>query len=79
MQRYPDLRPRNLSIASAAVVIGAVVDWRLGLVLAVWLAAWGLNIVLSGTARAAKRFVVPAIFGITLLVLWQIRGSRQKP
>lgn len=72
MQRYPDLRPRNLSIASAAVVIGAVVDWRLGLVLAVWLAAWGLNIVLSGTARAAKRFVVPAIFGITLLVLWQM-------
>ncbi|MFO7920975.1 MAG: ABC transporter permease [Nioella sp.] len=31
-----------------------------------------MNIVLSGTARAAKRFVVPAIFGITLLVLWQM-------
>ncbi|WP_438362974.1 ABC transporter permease [Nioella halotolerans] len=44
----------------------------MGLVLAVWLAAWGLNIVLSGTAGAAKRFVVPAIFGITLLVLWQM-------
>jgi len=72
MQRYPDLRPRNLAVAAAAVVIGAVLDWRLGLVLAVWLAAWGLNIALSGMGGNAKRFVVPTIFGVTLLVLWQM-------
>ncbi|WP_084667952.1 ABC transporter permease [Nioella nitratireducens] len=63
---------RGIGVAVAAVVIGAVTDWRLGLVLAVWLAAWGLNIVLSGRGGAARRFVVPAIFGITLLVLWQM-------
>lgn len=62
-------------LAPAAGVIAissAVVDWRLGLVLAVWLLAWGLNIVLTESASPGRRFVVPTIFGITLLVLWQI-------
>ncbi len=63
---------RGIGVAVVAVVIGAVIDWRLGLVLAVWLAAWGLNILLSGMGGGARRFVVPAIFGITLLVLWQM-------
>lgn len=58
--------------AVAVAVVGALLDWRLGLVLAVWLAAWGLNILLTGAEGRAKRIVVPAIFGITLLVLWQM-------
>jgi len=70
--KYPDLSARNLGLAAAVVAIGGVSDWRLGLVLALWLAAWGLNIVLSGTGGSAKRFLVPTIFGITLLVLWQM-------
>ncbi|PIV73824.1 MAG: ABC transporter permease [Rhodobacteraceae bacterium CG17_big_fil_post_rev_8_21_14_2_50_65_11] len=70
--KYPDLSARNLGLAAAVVAIGGVSDWRLGLVFALWLAAWGLNIVLSGTGGSAKRFLVPTIFGITLLVLWQM-------
>jgi len=70
--KYPDLSARNLGLAAAVVAIGGVSDWRLGLVLALWLAAWGLNIVRSGTGGSAKRFLVPTIFGITLLVLWQM-------
>ena len=61
-----------LGLALAVILGGALLDWRLGLVLAVWLGAWGLNIVLTGGQGGAKRFVVPAIFGITLLVLWQM-------
>lgn len=58
--------------AVALAGAGALVDWRLGLVLAVWLAAWGLNIVLTESASPGRRFVVPTLFGITLLVLWQM-------
>ncbi|WP_306046662.1 ABC transporter permease [Nioella sp. MMSF_3534] len=64
------LAPVVAAIALAGA--GALVDWRLGLVLAVWLAAWGLNIVLTESGSPARRFVVPTIFGITLLVLWQM-------
>ena len=44
-----------------------------------WVAAWALNVRLShsGLVRTrAGRLVVPAIFGITLLVVWEgiVRG-----
>ncbi|RVT87419.1 ABC transporter permease [Rhodobacteraceae bacterium CCMM004] len=52
--------------------MAAVVDWRLGAVLAVWIGAWAANAVLSGLSFPGRRLVVPAIFGVTLLVLWQM-------
>jgi NitT/TauT family transport system permease protein len=47
--------------------------------LAFWAAAWWLNTRLAaarGPAERAARFAVPALFGITLLVLWEglVRG-----
>lgn len=49
------------------------------LALVFWIAAWGLNIWLAnGRWRASRtvRIVVPVLFGITLLVLWEgiVRG-----
>jgi NitT/TauT family transport system permease protein len=70
--KYAEFSRRILAGVAALLVLGYVIDWRLGLVLTVWLAAWALNILLSGAGGASKRFMVPTIFGITLLVLWQM-------
>ena len=59
-------------MAAAACVAGFAYDWRVGLLLTIWFAAWGVNVVLSGQRSAAARLAVPVIFGVTLLVLWQI-------
>ena len=59
-------------IALGAVLIGALLDLRLGLVLLVWLGAWGVNSWLAASGQPAARFAVPAIFGATLLVLWEM-------
>lgn len=53
------------------------------LAIAFWLAAWALNIVVAarwGAAAWARAFV-PALFGLTLLVLWQglVRGLDVSP
>jgi NitT/TauT family transport system permease protein len=52
--------------------------------LVVWVLAWGLNVRLaaSGWSRTtAGRMIVPALFGITLLVLWEggVRGMGVSP
>ncbi|WP_420818840.1 ABC transporter permease [Oceaniglobus ichthyenteri] len=44
-------------------------DWRFGLLFAVWLASWWTNAVL---ARGERRILVAAVFGITMLVLWEM-------
>jgi len=53
------------------------VSWFWGAIL-FWLAAWALNLRLAARAggRGAARLAVPALFGITLLVLWEgtVRG-----
>lgn len=37
-----------------------------------WLCAWMVNIYLSrGTPNRARRFIIPLLFGVTILVLWQ--------
>lgn len=45
------------------------------LAIAIWLGAWALNVRLSHNAtlrHGAGRLVVPAIFGITVLVVWEL-------
>jgi NitT/TauT family transport system permease protein len=59
-------------VAAGLCGAGFVYDWRLGLIFTIWLAAWGLNIVLSEQRSPAARLAVPVIFGLTLLVLWQM-------
>jgi NitT/TauT family transport system permease protein len=56
----------------------------LWLALAVWLAAWALNVWLAGQPLARKglgRALVPLIFGATVLVLWEglVRGLGVAP
>jgi NitT/TauT family transport system permease protein len=61
--------------ALGAALIGwaALSDGRLALILSVWFGAWALNAVLARHAGgSAVRLVVPLIFGVTLLVLWEL-------
>ena len=62
----------RLGLIAGLVVIAAALDWRAGLLLAIWFGAWGLNTVLSVRPTQVTRFAVPVIFGLTLLVLWQV-------
>ncbi|WGH77879.1 ABC transporter permease [Jannaschia ovalis] len=40
------------------------------LILGTWAALWGLNVWLAG--RSAARWAAPVLFGLTLLVLWEL-------
>ncbi len=50
-------------------------DWRLGVMALIWFAPWALNIRLSRQSWPAARWLVPLIFGATLLALWEA-GTR---
>ena len=55
------------------IALASMAEPRLGVVLAVWLGAWALNILLSRYAEAAAiRLLVPVIFGLTLLAIWEV-------
>lgn len=59
-------------IGALVIAAGFLLDWRLGVILAAWLLAWRANVALSQFATSGVRYLVPAIFGATLLGLWQI-------
>ena len=65
-------RPLVPAIAASAAVAGALLDWRLGLLLVLWLLPWGVNTVLAASGKRAAYLAVPVVFGVTLLVLWQV-------
>ncbi|MGH1330613.1 MAG: ABC transporter permease [Paracoccaceae bacterium] len=50
-------------------MIAGLWSFRLGLILAVWFLAWMLN---ARLARAGKGRLVAGVFGLTLLVLWEL-------
>ncbi|MEI4194487.1 ABC transporter permease [Roseovarius sp. E0-M6] len=54
--------------------------WILGS-LAFWAVAWWINVRLSRSGSPVAPFVVPALFGITILVLWEgmVRGLGINP
>ncbi len=58
------------------IILGIVfvwaMDWRAALMLAVWLTAWGINVILSKSDMSGARILVPVIFGVTLLALWEM-------
>jgi len=61
------------ALGAALIALAAVSETRLALILGVWFGAWALNAVLAERARGAgARFLVPLIFGITLLALWEL-------
>lgn len=63
---------RNLAPFVIVPVMGAVLDPRLGAILAVWAAAWLMNVRLAQAGTAGARSAVPVIFGLTILVLWEM-------
>jgi NitT/TauT family transport system permease protein len=68
------LPPWTLAALGAALaVMGFLLDPRLGAILGVWFGAWALNAVMANLGRGAGiRFVVPILFGATLLGLWEM-------
>ena len=59
-------------IGLVVIVLGFAIDARLGAILAAWLIAWRANVALSAYASPGVRYLVPAIFGATLLGLWEL-------
>ena len=59
-------------IVIAALVAGWVYDPRLGTVLSIWLGAWAVNAMIARGRGPLPRWLVPALFGVTLLVLWEL-------
>ena len=49
--------------------------------LLIWAIGWWVNYQLSAVDRAWSRFVVPVVFGITILVMWEliVRGLNVSP
>lgn len=67
---------RIFLITGVAVIVGALMllpeDKKIVAVLAVpWLIAWRFNMALSLLEGPGIKYVVPAIFGVTLLFLWE--------
>lgn len=61
------------ALGAALIAWAALSDGRLALILSVWFGAWALNAFLARYASgAAVRLVVPLIFGVTLLALWEM-------
>ena len=64
--------PRGLPLLGLLVAGAAVLDWRLAAILAAWLGAWALNVRLARREGRIVRLAVPALFGLTLLLLWEM-------
>ena len=61
------------ALGAVLIALAAVSDTRLAMILAVWFGAWALNAGLANRAKGSgTRLAVPVIFGVTLLVLWEM-------
>jgi NitT/TauT family transport system permease protein len=58
--------------AVAAMVAANWIDGRLGPVVGVWLLLWYINLWISKANLPGVRFVVPVVFGLTILLLWEL-------
>jgi NitT/TauT family transport system permease protein len=63
---------RSPWIAGGVVLLAALAAWAgwLALIVAVWLALWAANAWVAG--RSFGRFLAPVLFGVTLLILWEL-------
>lgn len=62
----------GIAIQVLVVIAGFLLDWRVGVLLAVWLGAWAVNSALATLGAPWVRRVVPLIFGLTVLVVWEL-------
>ncbi|MBF9047533.1 ABC transporter permease subunit [Rhodobacterales bacterium LSUCC0031] len=61
------------ALGAVLIAWAALNDTRLALILAVWFGAWAVNAWLSNGAQAHRlRLLVPVIFGVTLVALWEM-------
>ena len=58
------------AVQAAAILAATAVDARFGLIVLVWLVAWGINAQIA--SQTNQRLLVAAIFGLTLLGLWEM-------
>lgn len=65
-----DQRVQWFAFLAVPVAVIAFWEWRLAAIFAVWLGAWALNVSIAN--RSNQRLLVAAIFGITILVLWEM-------
>ncbi|GAB5445650.1 MAG: ABC transporter permease [Gymnodinialimonas sp.] len=59
-------------VLAGGVAATALFDWRLTVMLAIWLGAWALNAWLARRDASGARILVPVLFGLTLLTLWEV-------
>lgn len=59
-------------VIGVIVILAALANWRLSIVLAVWLGGWAINVRLARKGTLDARILVPVIFGLTLLTLWEV-------
>ncbi len=65
-----DQRVQWFAFLAVPVAVIAFWEWRLAAIFAVWLGAWALNVSIAN--RSNQRLLVAAIFGVTILVLWEM-------
>ncbi|MEM0935681.1 MAG: ABC transporter permease [Pseudomonadota bacterium] len=61
-----------LLTAGFLIALSALFDLRLAVVTAVWLALWYLNASVAERGGPLARYVTPVIFGLTLILLWEL-------
>ena len=59
-------------LAVVLVLGAALVDLRLAALLALWFGAWFINARLASGTGPVPRWLVPAIFGLAVLALWEL-------
>lgn len=65
-----DQRVQWFAFLAVPVAVIAFWEWRLAAIFAVWLGAWALNVSIAN--RSNQRLLVAAIFGVTILLLWEM-------
>lgn len=60
------------SVLIVCVAVAWALDWRLAVIVGVWLVAWAINAILAKGTMSGARILVPVIFGLTLLTLWEM-------
>ena len=59
-------------LAALAVATAFLADWRAGVAVSVWLSLWAGNALLANLGGALAGYLVPAVFGLALVGLWEL-------
>ena len=58
--------------AAVALIASAFLYWEVSVTLIVWLGAWAANVLLVRRLGRRASLIAPILFGLTLLLLWEI-------